>query len=51
MFWLLLAGAGCALMIIGGGGVWMWAGIVAFTVSLGGFVRLNIRSVDRSNSQ
>jgi membrane protein implicated in regulation of membrane protease activity len=43
--WFLLAGTGCVLMVIGDGGTMTWIGLVCFTIALGGFVHLNIRSV------
>jgi len=49
-FWLVLAVSGCGLMIMGDGGLWTWVGLGGFSVSLCGFVRLNMRSVDGSGS-
>ncbi len=49
--WLILAVAGCGLMLLGGGAWWTWIGLAAFVMALFGFVRLNIRSVDGSGLQ
>ena len=45
VFWAALAFGGSGLMVFGDGGGWTWVGLAAFAAALGGFVRLNIRSV------
>ena len=43
--WTIIALAGCVLMVQGNGGTMTWVGLTCFVVALGGFVRLNIQSV------
>ncbi len=44
--WLVVAITGCVFMVLGDGAGLTWIGLSLFAVSLIGFVRLNIKSVD-----